>query len=120
MPLNDNYRPTKKDQDIIWTKFAATYLHGGPNLTSAESEFMRLVNEAFRIGSPRKAATIGQARASLKAMEHVRHAARFAMHPPGSGLLYDKDHSCAVVADKIDAQRRARILKDYEDHDHEN
>jgi hypothetical protein len=120
MPLNDSYRPTKKDETFIWTKFAAVYLHDGPRLTDAEHDFFRLVSEAFRIGSPRRAATIGEARASLQAQVDARHAAQFAMWSPGNacGLLYDKEayfgHGSTVNEKYLNAALRARILKDYE------
>lgn len=120
MAISDSYRPTKKDEDFIWKKFADVYLHDGPNLTDAEEEFLRLVSEAFRIGTPRKAATIGQARASLQAQVNQRHAQRFATCPIGSGFLYDKEAYQglgACYAEKnLKPAHRARILQDYKNH----
>ncbi len=119
MPLSDSYRPTKKDEDFIWRKFADVYLHNGPLPTDAEEEFLRLVSEAFRIGTPRKAATIGQARASLQAQVNQRHAQQFATWPPGNacGVLYDKEaysgHGGTVVEKNLKPAHRARILQDY-------
>ncbi|HEY1525009.1 MAG TPA: hypothetical protein VGH51_02120 [Candidatus Angelobacter sp.] len=120
MPLSDSYRPTKKDETFIWTKFAAVYLHNGPYLTDAEDEFFRLVSEAFRIGTPRKAATIGQARASLQAQVDAKHAQGFKSNPIGRGFLYDKEayfgHGASYVEDKLEPAHRARILQDYAEH----
>jgi hypothetical protein len=117
--LRDSYRPTKKDQDYIWGKFGDIYLNNGPLLTPAEDEFFSLVNEAFRIGTSRKAATIGEARASLQAQIDARHAQQFAMWPPGNacGLLYDREayngHGSTVNEKNLDPVLRARILRDY-------
>jgi hypothetical protein len=120
MPLSDGYRPTKKDEDFIWNKFVAVYTQNGPRLTDAEDEFFKLVSEAFRIGTPRKAATIGQARASLQAQVDARHAQGFANSLIGSGFLYDKEayfgHGASYVEDKLEPAHRARILQDYADH----
>jgi hypothetical protein len=122
MPLSDKYRPTKKDQDYIWGKFGDIYLNHGPDLTPAEDEFFSLVNEAFRIGSPRKAATIGEARASLQAQVEARHAQQFRTFPPGNGcgVLYDREayngHGAQLNEKYLEPAHRARILKDYEEH----
>jgi hypothetical protein len=116
----DNYRPTKKDENFIWDKFVAVYTQNGPRLTEAEQEFFKLVSEAFRIGTPRKAATIGQARASLQAQIDQRHAQGFTYSPIGSGFLYDKEayfgHGASYVEKYLKPAHRARILKDYADH----
>ena len=123
--LNDNYRPTKKDSDYIWGKFGDIYLNHGPDLTPAEDEFFKLVNEAFRIGSSRKAATIGEARASLQAQVEARHAAQYKAWPPGNacGVLYDREyyngHGAQLQEKYLDPAHRARILKDYAKYAHD-
>jgi hypothetical protein len=120
MPTSDNYRPTKKDEDFILGKFVAVYTKNGPPLTEAEDEFFKLVSEAFRIGTPRRAATIGEARASLQAQIDARHTQGFAASPIGSGFLYDKEayfgHGASYLEKNLTPAHRARILQDYEDH----
>jgi hypothetical protein len=122
MPLKDSYRPTKKDEAYIWGKFGDIYLNNGPLLTPAEDEFFNLVMEAFRLGSSRKAATIGEARASLQAQVEARHAQKFKTWPLGNacGVLYDREaysgQGGTVNEKKLDPVLRARILKDYEKH----
>jgi hypothetical protein len=123
--LKDSYRPTKKDSDYIWGKFGDIYHNHGPNLTPAEDEFFKLVTEAFRLGSSRKAATIGEARASLQAQVEARHRQQYRSFPPGNGcgILYDREayngHGAQLNEKALDPAHRARILRDYEKYAHD-
>jgi hypothetical protein len=122
MPLKDSYRPTKKDEAYIWGRFGNK---DGPLLTPAEDEFFKLVTEAFRLGSSRKAATIGEARASLQAQVEARHAQQYRSFPPGNGcgILYDREyyngHGGQLNEKALDPAHRARILRDYAKYAHD-